>query len=54
MGIYPTTIGSESINNEALKHWRKMEQIPFMNIFENTQSIPRWFLGSKVSGCRFR
>ena len=39
----PTTIGSESINNEALKHWRKMEQIPFMNIFENTQSIPRCF-----------
>ncbi|HOV31929.1 MAG TPA: YfhO family protein [Candidatus Hydrogenedens sp.] len=39
----PTIIGVESIDTEALKHWRKMEHIPFVDIFENTQSIPRCF-----------
>lgn len=39
----PAIIENKNIDKEALKHWRKMEQIPFVDIFENTQPIPRCF-----------
>lgn len=41
--VFITDMEKNHANEKRLKNWRKMEQIPFVEIYENTQPLPRCF-----------
>lgn len=41
--VFIPTVQRNNTDEKELKNWRKMEQVPFVEVYENTQPVPRCF-----------